>query len=627
MRHQQFHPRSSNLALVLGGLAALAVLSCGDTPKRPPASTGGAGGGVGGSSGGTSGSGGSGSGGASSGTGGTNASGGDTGSGGSGSGGSGAGGDTGSGGAGGGGGSGDGGAGGSGGGGMSAGGSGSGGTTTPPKSCASNDDCSDDRPLCETSLKLCAQCLQSSDCQGGGHCLGNACVSFTPCGNSRDCGNDEVCDQSRGVCVECVQPADCTDGRTCVQYECVTASTCASNDDCGGKLCDTDRKVCVDCLGDGDCAADTEHCVQSACRPACASDKQCTPQGMLCDTTSSVCVQCMVDADCPASAYCAAGACKPDTCDQAMSACVGGGVAACNGSGSGWATASSCGDKDCIASGGVASCGGSPPPDGGPPPVDGGEPQADAPPSDDAPGTCNTAALDPCTGIVAFGGDQTVDGKDTDFCAVPTFTFGVDNAKVNNNYNNIPNSQFEVVAARFAWSSAGLHAFFDVTDASVQTVNMKDPGQAVDKVYQGDSIELFVSASDSLTGLTGSDGNAMHVILPANGPAVVVQTTNNGGVSVTHTALPTEQYAQAVTDKGYVIEVKLPWPGGNAPSAGGHIRFDIALNSADTICSGVDDMRDAQLVYTVGAVSGQSTCPGAPDAWCDDRTWCDTALQ
>jgi hypothetical protein len=74
--------------------------------------------------------------------------------------------------------------------------------------------------------------------------------------------------------------------------------------------------------------------------------------------------------------------------------------------------------------------------------------------------------------------------------------------------------------------------------------------------------------------------------------------------------------------------VQLPWPDG-APNAGSQIRFDLALNSADTIFGTVDDMRDGQLLYYVGTVNGNSTCMSNEGTvpFCDDRTWCTTSVQ
>jgi hypothetical protein len=472
---------------------------------------------------------------------------------------------------------------------------------------------------------VCAQCLKTGDCSSGGHCLGNQCVTFTSCGNSRDCGTDQVCDPGRGICVQCLQAADCANGQACVLNKCVAAPTCTSSGDCGAKLCNTDSKICVDCLSDSDCVADTQRCVQSTCRTACASDKQCTPQGMLCDTATSTCVQCKAQTDCPASSYCEGGTCKSDICDSTQSACAGNGVAACNDTGSGWATATNCGSQGCSAAGGVASCGGASvdggalPDDSGAPPPDGGSPI-------DAPTTCTTATATPCTTIPKFDGTQTVDGKDDDFCQVPSFVFNKASAGFVNNYNNIQDSEFPVVTARVAWSAAGLHAFFDVTDASVQSVTMADPGQALTAPYEGDSIELLISSSDAATGAPGGDNGTAQVTLAATGLSASVKVTNNGGIATTYTELPAAQYAQAKTATGYVIEVQLLWQG-VAPSGGGKVRFDLAVNVADTNFGSVSDMRDAQMVLNQSSVSGQTSCPGAAEPWCDDRTWCSTTLQ
>jgi hypothetical protein len=614
MHIRRLRSRHWNLVLALGCVAAIGGLACGGSERRN-AGSGGASGGEGGATGsggagqGGVGHGGSGSGGMASG----GAAGGSSGSGGITSGGVSGGGS---------GGSSEGGAGG-GAGGSSQGGAGG---TTVITTCTSGSDCSSDSPFCEMTFKICAACLKTSDCASGGHCLGNQCVSFASCGNTRDCGTDEVCDPARGLCVQCFKTADCSSGQDCVNYACVAVQSCQDTSECGSKVCDTDKKKCVECAGDGDCKTSDQKCVQNLCRAACTSDKNCTSQGMLCDSASSVCVQCLGDGDCPASAYCEAGVCKPDVCDSTQSTCSGDGVAACNAAGSGWGSVTACSSSQpCKAQGGLATCGGTVPPDGGNPPLDGGNPPDDGGPTDTpiAP-TCTTDTIAPCTTIPKFTGNQTLDGKGDDMCSVPSFTFTKTAAAQVNNYNNIPDAQFETVTARVAWSPAGLHAFFEVTDADVQTVYMKDTGTAaVDRPYQGDSIELFISSSDTVTGLTASDNNTIHVTLPASGPAVLVKTSSGG--SAVHTVLPTTEYSQEKTATGYAIEVKLSWPG-DAPSGGGRARFDLALNSADSICTGVDDMRDAQMVFYLGEAGGSTSCPGAPEAWCDDRTWCSTTL-
>jgi hypothetical protein len=381
----------------------------------------------------------------------------------------------------------------------------------------------------------------------------------------------------------------------------------------------------VACAKDDDCDSD-RRCVENACRTACDSDKTCTPDGMLCSSTLSVCVQCTDKKACAAGTYCdSSGMCKPVVCAAGESMCSGDGVAPCKADGSGWGPVVACPEaKPCKAYGGVAGCGG--PPAG----ADGGvTPEIDGGGIDAGPGTCTTATVDPCASIPALGGTQTVDGKDDEFCGVPSFVFdkaAASKGGVVNNYNGLQDAEFASVKARVAWSSAGLHAFFDVTDAKVESVTMADPNQALTTPYQGDSIELFVASNDTATGAPGGDSGAVVVTLAATGKSVSVTTTNNNGLSVTYAELPSAQYAQAKTAGGYAIEVMIPWKG-DSPGSGAKVRFDLAINMADDNFGGVGDMRDAQLIYHVSTVSGQTSCPGAAEPYCDDRTWCSPTLQ
>ena len=236
-------------------------------------------------------------------------------------------------------------------------------------------------------------------------------------------------------------------------------------------------------------------------------------------------------------------------------------------------------------------------------------------------GACATSGGNPCSSMPRFTGTQTLDGKGDEFCLVAPAQLDSTNAGKVVVYNATPP---EVLTARVAWSDAGIHAYFEVADASIQVVYTADATQAIDQAYQGDSVELMVSSSDSVTGLTGTDSNSLHVIIPASGPAISTKASNNNGTTQgAAVALPSTQYMQASTSSGYSIEVQLPWPGGSAPAPGSTIRFDLALNSADSTFGSVTDMRDGQLVYHLEAVDN-STCQGtdAPAPYCDDRTWC-----
>ena len=239
-------------------------------------------------------------------------------------------------------------------------------------------------------------------------------------------------------------------------------------------------------------------------------------------------------------------------------------------------------------------------------------------------GSCAASGGSPCSSIPHFSGTQTLDGRGDDFCAIPYLQLDSNNAGKVVTLNATPS---EVINARIAWSSAGLHAFIDVQDSNVQVVNTVDATQAINQAYQGDSIEIMLTSSNDVTGLTGADSNSLHVIVPASGPAISTKASNSNGSSQgAATLLPSSQFVQVSTSTGYAVELQLPWPGGTAPSSGGTVRFDMALNSADSNFGGVGDMRDGQLIYHLETVS-DSSCQGTDtQPFCDDRTWCPTTL-
>jgi len=270
--------------------------------------------------------------------------------------------------------------------------------------------------------------------------------------------------------------------------------------------------------------------------------------------------------------------------------------------------------------GGVAECGDVPGAvDAAGPSDDGGGSASDG------PRTCGVpATAAPCTSLPNLIVTQTLDGKGDEFCDVPAFHLNADTAKAAGKVIVQNATPPEDATVKVAWSSAGLAVFVEVADASVQTVNSVASSQAIDKVYQGDSIELFLASSNDVKGLPGSDSNALHVTIPADGPAVLVKDTSDG---VTHSAWQASQYKQVKTATGYTIEAQLPWPG-SAPGTGALVRFDIGLNSADKTFGTVDDMRDGQLLFYVGQVA-TSSCQSSDGTvpFCDDRTWCTTLLQ
>ena len=478
-------------------------------------------------------------------------------------------------------------------------------------------------------------CNVDIDCPSGRNCKAGACVNPRACSDSLECGStDLVCDSSRGFCVQCVRAADCPSGQSCLSNRCASPVRCqrgadAGAGDCGpGKVCDPSGR-CVECSTDADCSP-TERCTQNACQTGCDSDKDCTPKGMLCNLTLGVCSQCSDQRPCASGSYCGgSGVCKFAVCLPGESMCSGNGIASCKADGTGFGTVNACSaSQTCMVYGGVAECGEVPgavdaaasSDDGGASANDGGNP-----PVSGGPRTCGVpATAAPCTSIPNLIVTQTLDGKGDEFCDVPAFHLNADTAKAAGKVIVTNATPPEDATVKVAWSSAGLAVFVEVADASVQSVNSVAANQAIDKVYQGDSIELFLASSNDVMGWPGSDNNTLHVTIPADGPAVVVKSTGSG---VTHSAWPTSQYKQLKTATGYAVEAQLPWPG-SVPSTGALVRFDIGLNSADKNFGTVDDMRDGQLLFYVGQVA-TSTCQASDGTvpFCDDRTWCTTLLQ
>lgn len=478
-------------------------------------------------------------------------------------------------------------------------------------------------------------CTVDTECPSGRNCKGGACVNPQGCSDSLECAStDLVCDANRGLCVQCTRAADCPSGQSCLSNRCASAATCQGATDggaasCGqGKVCDPAGR-CVECSTDTDCGT-ARRCVQNVCRAACDSDKDCTPSGMLCNLAKGVCAQCSEQRPCASGNICDAfGACRFPVCLPGESRCTGNGIAACKADGTGFGTVKAClASQTCKVYGGLAECrdlqvnvdAAVTADDGGMSDLDGGSVSVGT-----GPRTCGvpgTAA--PCESLPNLIVTQTLDGKGDEFCDVPAFHLNAETAKTLGKVLVGHATPTEDATIKVAWSDAGLAVFIDVADASVQSVNPVAANLAIDKVYQGDSIELFLASSSAVKGFPGSDGNALHITIPAEGPAVVVKTTSEG---ITHTAWANAQYKQLKTSTGYAIEAQIPWPG-SVPNTGSLVRFDIGLNSADKSFGGVDDMRDGQLIYYVGQVA-TSSCQASDGTvpFCDDRTWCTTLLQ
>jgi hypothetical protein len=231
-------------------------------------------------------------------------------------------------------------------------------------------------------------------------------------------------------------------------------------------------------------------------------------------------------------------------------------------------------------------------------------------------------SIDPCKEIPKFSGTQKVDGNSDDFCNVPSFELSFANAKgVNNNKitSGSTSDYTQRAIAKIAWSTDAIHAYIKVIEKPVRS------NSSVDKIWDGDSIELMITPNGSGSGPTVDDPKALHIIAN-NALVVTVKSTKESG---THTQLSdSNQVWTGYTDDGFAVELNIPWPDSTKPSAGTAVRFDMTMNvdteSVDPTVWG----RDAQAVFAMTTLTGESTCAATPATpFCDEALWCPTKLK
>ena len=163
----------------------------------------------------------------------------------------------------------------------------------------STTDCSGATPVCLNATSKCVQCEQASDCAnstlpGFLGCLNNTCAYN--CTANEDCltPNHPFCDTSIDVCVECRNSTDCDDqNKVCLGGSCVM---CVQDSDCytttGHLFCNNTTNTCVACRSNADCNSPTGVCDLSdplapVCRQ-CLADTDCPSDSPKCDLTSNV---------------------------------------------------------------------------------------------------------------------------------------------------------------------------------------------------------------------------------------------------------------------------------------------------------------------------------------------------
>lgn len=222
---------------------------------------------------------------------------------------------------------------------------------------------------------------------------------------------------------------------------------------------------------------------------------------------------------------------------------------------------------------------------------------------------------EPCEALPQYAGTQVVDGFGDDFCKVPAFELNFTNAEKVIEYTNPGFSLYpERAIARVAWSESYVHVFVRVEDPFIETADQ------IEYIYGADSIELMITADETLAGNPAQNPSAMHIIA---GPWASSDWGMAAGALPSKQALPWEQYAVATDATGYNVELKVPWPNGMTVSASTRVYFDMALNAAVEGITGQVDVRDAQAIYRMGYTTTRDSC-GEP--WCDDDLWCRTKL-
>lgn len=535
-------------------------------------------------------------------------------------------------------------------------------------SCAVDAQCPDSTRRCKIESHSCVACLRNSDCPQGSACDNNGCTSPIACQSDADCTGSEwrLCDVARGLCVRCASSADCPLSHECRESRCEAFVGCASSFDCpSGRVCEATIGRCTECNVTSGCP--TDHlCNGGVCRQMCVTDADCSASAPRCDTNGS-CVPCLVHADCRAGEYCNAGECVTDRCSAGESRCFGASVEACNEIGDGYVAAQPCPTNEtCVARLGRATCvalgtagagaggsqqggsaavlpeiggshtggvraasssqgGASPvtditPERGGRPPKEGSAGTAG---TNEVAGAAGAAAIEcavqvtakPCDSLPQYTETQVVDGFGDDFCKVPAFELNFTNADKVIEYTRPGFSSYpERAIAHVAWSEAYVHVFVRVEDPFIETADQ------IEYIYGADSIELMITADDTLAGNPAENPSAMHIIA---GPWANSDWGMAAGALPNKMALPWAQYAVATDATGYSVELKVPWPNGMTVRSTTLVYFDMALNAAVEAITGQVDVRDAQAIYKMGRVTGD-TC-GEP--WCDDDLWCPTYLR
>ena len=230
-------------------------------------------------------------------------------------------------------------------------------------------------------------------------------------------------------------------------------------------------------------------------------------------------------------------------------------------------------------------------------------------------GGCSTGTFDPCSTVPHFTGTQVVDGNNDDFCGLPSFEFRLANAKLAKNHDSvIPLADLGGLTVRavvqVAWSAEGMHLYATVYDSAVH-----GPPQTVGQLWDGDSIELMVSANQPPSaavqagGPPDNDGPYQAIFSGAMGSATALGSYQNQALP------PSVQYQSFKTADGYAVEAMIPWVASGDVQSGQTMGFNFGINDAET----QDNSRDFYGAYAYVCAGAYAACE---EPYNNALTWC-----
>lgn len=255
--------------------------------------------------------------------------------------------------------------------------------------------------------------------------------------------------------------------------------------------------------------------------------------------------------------------------------------------------------------------------------------QLDAAPEviDVGPCPAGKAGATPCDTIPhleALATAQVMDGAPDDFCGIAYVDF--DNSKgAIRDPSSIGGSAQTTMRIRVAWSSYGLHAHLAVKDDDI----LPHKPLTDDRVYLGDSVEVYVAGHDQLTGAfdgATKDFGAQQIIFTA--PDTTTMSRAVYFYSGTPSSSPDiNRWKARLTSAGYEIELRLPWgelkhSSMTTPTKGSRIALTWAFNNKFN----TTDPHAFAVFQVKTPFPTMTSCPGGAQPFCDDRLWCTPAL-